>query len=195
MTDLQFDESTHTYKLNGRVIDSVTTILKPLSEHIYRGVPRPQMEAAAQLGTAVHKMIELDCLGTLDVDGLHERVAPYFPTWQRFIAETGFKVLKTEQRVYSKDYDFAGTLDLYGEMHGKTVLIDIKCTAAVPATAGPQTAAYKLALEEAGLWWVEERYVLQLPNPNDYRLAPLKDRGDIKTFLSCLTIHNWKKNQ
>lgn len=191
---ITFDEQTHTYTdEHGRVLPSVTQILAPLSANAYRGVPQEVMDNAAAIGTAVHKMIELDVQGVLDESSLHPSIAQYLPAWRRFLVESSFQVLGSEMRVASRRYGYAGTLDLYGLIHGQHALIDAKRVAQVQRTTGPQTAGYEIALrEETGLPATArvDRYALQLIGDR-FRLLPLTDPADARVFLSALTLHNW----
>jgi hypothetical protein len=190
---LNFDEAKHEYTFNGRVVPSVTQILKPLSEHEYKFVSSDLMTEKAALGTAVHKMIELDICGSLDVDSLHELVAPYYPMWKAFLAQSGVFIKASEQRLYSEKYGFAGTLDLFAELNGHLCVIDAKRTAAVPKTAGPQTAAYELAAREYYDIPLQriDRYALHFTDKK-WQLVPFKDVADKRVFLASLTLHNWK---
>ena len=56
--DLAFDEPTHTYRLNGAILPSVSAIMRPLSQALYKGVDEAALSAAAARGTAVHNAIE-----------------------------------------------------------------------------------------------------------------------------------------
>lgn len=196
---LHFDEATHTYTLNGRQIDGVTTILKRLSRAAYRFVDKSVMERAAALGTAVHKLIELDIAGTLDEDALDAELLPYLASWRRFVATSGFRPMKSEERVWSERYGFAGTMDLLGELHDYIALIDAKRCAQVPVTAGPQTAGYEIAARErfpeifvAGRR--VKRFALQLNTDGTHRLVPFNDPNDARVFLSELTSRNFLKS-
>ena len=192
---IQFDAATHTYTLEGRRLPSVTEVLKPLSDAEYRHVDHTVMDRAAALGRAVHKMIELDLRDDLDVDALDEPLHPYLRQWREFRALSGFEAILSEQIVYSARYGYAGTLDLFGRLNGRYVLIDAKRTAAVPRTAGPQTAAYQIALCESSpsARWLEEpihRYALHLM-PARWCLTPFKDPSDARVFLSALSLYHW----
>lgn len=195
---LHFDEATHTYTLNGKVLDSVTQILKRLSREAYRCVDRAVMERAAALGTAVHKLIELDIEGTLDEDGLDPQLVLYKDSWRKFLATSGFQPILSEQRVHSERYGYAGTLDLFGELHGSLALIDAKRCAQVPPTAGPQTAGYEIALRERHPELFAsgkrvKRFALQLNTDGTHRLVPFTDPEDQRVFLSELTSRNFLK--
>lgn len=195
---LLFNEATHSYTLDGVPLDGVTTILKRLSREAYRFVDPAVMERAAELGTAVHKLIELDIAGTLDEDGLHPQLVPYLGSWRRFLATSGFRPIHSEQKVWSARYGYAGTLDLLGELHDFIALIDAKRCASVPVTAGPQTAGYEMAARER---WPElfasgkrvKRFALQLNTDGTHRLVPFTDPNDARVFLSELTSRNFLK--
>ena len=58
-SDLEFDERSHTYKLNGAVLPSVTTIMKPLSDDKYSTVRADVLGNAANKGSIVHNAIYL----------------------------------------------------------------------------------------------------------------------------------------
>lgn len=191
---ITFDVESHTYRdEHGRVLPSVTQVLSPLSANAYRGVPQDVMDAAAAIGTAVHRMIELDVQGVLDESSLHPSIAQYLPAWRRFLVESRAEILGSEMRVASRRYGFAGTLDLYLLIHGQRALIDAKRVAQVQRTTGPQTAGYEIALrEETGLPATTriDRYALQLVD-DKFRLIPLTDPADQRVFLAALTVHNW----
>lgn len=189
---LQFDAELHRYMLDGRRLPSVTEILHPVTEHEYCGVDREVMDRAAALGKAVHRLVELDIAGTLDEDALDDSLRPYLSQWRQFLAQSGFLAIHSERRVHSARYGYAGTLDLAGTLNGTHAVIDAKRTAAVPRSAGPQTAAYRHALAELydGEWQVADRYALHL-TPERWRLVPQKDPNDLRVFLAALTLHNY----
>lgn len=201
---LKFDAGLHSYELGGKSIPSVTTILGQLSAQEYRFVKPDLMAESAYLGTAVHALIELDCKGQLDVDGLDPRLVSYLGKWHQFRAQSGFVPILSESKVFSERYGYAGTLDLFGTLNGEAALIDAKRCASVPRTAGPQTAGYEVALRECAPEIVAQaasgtspgrikRYALQL-TPSESRgwtLVPFTDPNDIRVFLSALTLYNW----
>ncbi len=198
--NLVFDSAAHRYTLDGQSVPSVTDVLALLSAAFYRGVDAEVMARAALLGQAVHKLIELDVGGCLDEDALDDALRPYLGMWRRFVATSGFRPILSESRVASPRYGYAGTLDLFGEMRDRAVLIDAKRTAAVPRTAGPQTAAYEIALRESHpnadpsgrnrVNYPLDRYALHL-TPERWQLVPFRDPNDARVFLSALTLHNW----
>ena len=64
---IKFDESTHTYTYNGKVLPSVSTILgATIFKDKYKDVDPYILQRAAQFGTGVHKAIEIDDYFGLD---------------------------------------------------------------------------------------------------------------------------------
>lgn len=201
---VQFDADSHTYTLNGEVLDSVTSILKPLSELAYRNVSALVLERAAQLGTAVHAVIELDIKGTLDEDSLDDVLRPYLASWRQFRAQSGFTPILSEAIVHSLRYRYAGKLDLFGTMNGEATLIDAKRVVKVMRVTGPQLAGYETALREClpnvvaaavsgpGAGRIH-RSALQLTTDGKWQLVPFRDPADQRVFLSALTLKHWSK--
>lgn len=206
--ELTFDEAAHVYRAGGQIVPSVTQILGRLSAEEYRFVDASVMEDAALLGKAVHKMIELDLRGDLDVDALSDGLQVYYTAWQNFRQLSGFQMVLSEARVYSAKYGYAGTLDLAGWLNGRFSIIDAKRTAQVPRTAGPQTAAYLQGLDESGQTFPvpgsttlaarianAERHALHLRADGTWRLVPFTDKSDLRVFLACKTLHDWSNQK
>lgn len=86
------------------------------------------------VGTAVHAWIEEFLKGrnikdhTHQVIDMDQQVAEIGLVFQNWFLEHNPKVLATEQIIYSKALDYAGTYDALLEIDGKVVLCDIKTT-------------------------------------------------------------------
>lgn len=191
---LHFDEDRHAYTLDGVPVPGVTTALKVVSSADYAMVDPAVLERAAALGTAVHRVIELDIRGTLDTESLDPQLVPYYGLWREFLATSGFRPIAAELRVASRRYGYAGTLDTLGMLHGELALLDLKRVVRLMRSTGPQTAGYELALREWRPDLVPEgaklkRYALQLTDR--WNLHPLKDPRDARTFLAALTCHQF----
>jgi len=171
------------YRYGGRVVPSVTQVLSIISANDFTYVDEDVLERSRSLGKHVHAMIDLDNKGELDEDALDPKLAPYLDQWRHFLSESGFKVIGSEQQVYHKLLDYAGTCDtLIGQ--GTSWVLDIKTSATLPKkTVGPQLAAYQAALEPRP----RRRLCLMLTSHN-YRLHECKDLKDFALFQSCLNI-------
>lgn len=186
---LSFDADTHTYRLDGQVLPSVTTILAPLSD--YSGIPEAVLRRKAQLGTAVHAACQMHAENDLDEEWLTQNlpeVVPYLEAWKMFLVESQARVHAMEVRGYHPVHRYAGTLDLLADIRGERWLIDIKTTVSIQPAVGPQTAAYAALQQEPPA----RRGVLQLQPTGRFKLKELISPKDWPTFLALLTIHHWK---
>ena len=187
MSQLTFDAASHTYKLAGKPIPGVTTILQPLSNFDF---VKPEVLAAAQqFGTAVHLACELWDRGTLDEAALDPALAPYLAGWKAFSAEHAVSWTRIEARVVNELHWYAGTLDREGKVDGKPAVVDIKSGAALYPATGPQLAAYKNAVPAISP--LTKRFAVRLKPDGGYVLKEYDDRSDWPVFLSLLTLRGW----
>lgn len=183
---LTFDATLHQYAWHGRKVYSVTRVLRRLID--FSGIDPAVLEKARERGKAVHRAIELDIAGDLDDESLHPEVRERFLGWRNFVKLSGFKVISSEQRVYSERHGYAGTIDLCGTIRRETYLPDIKATALVPPTVGLQTAAYAQALRETIKCGPVRRGVLHLKAGGKWQFLPLTRALDLTDFLSELDL-------
>lgn len=195
---LEFDRETHTYRLDGSPIVNVTRITDTLDS--YAGVPAEVLRRKAEIGDAVHYATELYDRNDLSESSLPAEIQPYFYAWVKFREETGFEPALIEERVFSRAYRYAGTLDRTGIFTrlkrvkpSEACLVDVKCTAAIMPASGPQTAAYQRALAECQSIYTKRRYVVQLRPDGTYRLHEHSDPTDLAVFLSALTVYAWRQ--
>lgn len=190
---LTFDADRHQYRWNGKVVPSVTQILKPISPD-FLGIPKDTLEYARQLGVAVDATITMFEKSVLDESSLSATLKLYLEAWLSFKEMTQFTVLGTQEMVCNRTANYAGTLDVVGKFPGECdSIIDIKRTFTIPAHVGPQTAAYAEAWVKGG---PTKRFALHL-KPKDsrvaWRLEPLTDKNDLNVFMSCLVIHRFNE--
>jgi hypothetical protein len=185
MNGLTFDEGTHTYRFNGNVVPGVTSILAPLTD--FSRVPPAVLEAASQFGKAVHRACELDDLGELDEDQLDAALVPYLTAWRKFSADYAVEWEQIEQQTFHTTMRYAGTPDRFGKVRGQLTVVDIKSTAELYPTVGPQLSAYAHALKHP----YADRLAVQLKADGTYVAKPYTDPTDFPVFASLLTLRNW----
>lgn len=122
--ELRFEDKRHIYTLGGQILPSVTTVMKPLDEALYRGIDESVMQMAAERGTAIHNAAENFAL--YGIEDIEPRYEGYFEAFLKFWEEQSPEPLATESRVYHKFLRYAGTADLPCVIDGKKVLIDYK---------------------------------------------------------------------
>lgn len=185
----EFDEATHTYRVGGRVVSSVTQILKAVYPDVYAGIPEKILERKSLLGTAVHKVIEMYLEKRLDFTSLHTEVQPYFESWLSWWCDHDHGVYKSEQRFYYPALDYTGTEDFDGELDGDLWDIDWKITTHELGTHRLQLAGYTLP---HGM--NRRRGALYLRD--DGRPALLREYeggGDFADWLSTQRVFNIRK--
>jgi hypothetical protein len=194
---LQLDEPTHTYRWNGSVVPSVSTLLAPLNQ--YAGVPEEVLRLAAERGTDVHLACHYDDLGTLDESTVDERCAGYLAADRKFKAEHHPIVLGSEVQVYHPSYRYAGTFDLRCKIGPDYALIDRKTCAQLHWCMGVQLAAYDMAYRAMQVATLpstlnHKRYVLHLRPDGNYRLVPYTDPMDARVFVALASVYHARRH-
>ena len=182
---LTFDPEQHAYAYRGSPVPSVTTVMRPLYDRVYRAVPRDQAREAMARGTAVHKCVEDYEMGR----GYDAAYAGYLRAWAAFRRDFGFLAAPEaiEVRLYSKTLGFCGTPDIVFD----GVVIDVKSSDTPCPITAVQLAGYTHLLEESG-HRIHKRLGLALHPDGTYMAKDYPDqRGDMNVFLSCLVIHRY----
>ena len=118
---LTFNETSHEYRIDGRIVPSVTQIVNAVLQPDYSHCGPWHMER----GTAVHRAAELIGLGK-HLAPVCNAIAGYVDAVRRWYAEhPEVVVLGVEMRVHARSY--AGTLDLLASDSKGPFLLDWKC--------------------------------------------------------------------
>lgn len=144
----EFDEATHTYRINGFVVPSVTQIIGDLLPlEFLKHMTKEEREYYARRGQANHACYAALALGQeFEPD---ERSQPNIDAWRLWYKQMGEpRFERVEMQVYSRKYMFAGTLDAVIEKD-ELFLIDYKESLSYRDCY--QLGAYSLALREYGI--------------------------------------------
>jgi hypothetical protein len=124
----------------------------------------------------------------------------YLAAWRKFKCENVTVIEGIEQQVFSRRYQYAGTLDrilmmnnlLGGNKKGR-VLIDIKSgTARYPYDA-LQTIAYQIAWEEMNHpHKIYHRATVMIHQDGNYELVWHCNKTDRNVWLAVLSVIGWK---
>lgn len=188
--NLHFDPVHHVYTLAGRVVPSVTQALKVLE--CFEGIPPDVLEAARIRGQHVHAACDLIDRDQLDWQSLDPALLPYMEGYRNWLTDSDVTITASELRVANTINGYAGTLDRLAALKNAEALIDVKATAVLPVTVGPQTAAYANAYAVESGRKAPRRYCLHLSpaHRRGYKFTALTDPSDWSVFLSCLNV--WK---
>lgn len=188
--ELEFEETKHTYTLDGQMLPSVTTVMKPLNQALYAGISEEVMRMAAERGTAVHNAAENYALyGIEDIDPKYKG---YFEAFLKFWEDQKPEPLAVESRLYHRILRYAGTADLPCIMDGRRVLIDYKTSAVInEMLTGVQLEAYAKAYESHG-YKFDEKAIVHLKSDGSYKILRYgeNDLESWKTFSALMVIWN-----
>ncbi len=189
---LIFDEENHIYHVDGKVYPSVTQIIRPL--YSFDGIDSSVLEYAAARGRAVHKAIELLNANDLDESSLDPVLVPYLDAYKKFASEMKFTATHSERHLSHPSMHYAGTPDIEGVIlkgkHKGDWLVDLKAVAVLHASVGVQLAAYAALIGKPNI----RRAAVQLKPDGKYLFEEYPDWSDWPTFVSCLTVHNFRSN-
>ena len=195
---LSFDAETHAYFWDGARVPNVTSLLGFLTD--YKWVQPDALERARQEGVAIHRMVELSIKGELDLATLPDWLIPRLAAWHKFIDDTGFEPITSEQKLYHRELRYAGTCDTVGTMPKlrrvkKNAMVDIKRSLYAGRAIGYQTSAYAKAWDFGAPrdMGISNRFALVLKAEGTYQLNEYTDPGDFGVFLSCLTLYRAKE--
>jgi hypothetical protein len=195
-----FDEETHTYRIDGRIIPGVSDILSAASighsdttDSGYE-VDADVMDYARDRGSDVHLACQLLDEGDLDWESLDEEIEPYVVGYEQWKEETGFVPDMIEQILYNEADDYCGTMDRAGWIGDERVVVDIK-TGSLKPWHRIQAAAYAACLPTRGIWPL--RIILRLKATGKkfftpYRFLPETAEWDYEVFKAARTIWTFK---
>jgi hypothetical protein len=195
--DFVYDDVAHSYSYKGRTVPGVSTILTPIVD--FGDAPIPVIKKAAVRGKAVHKVCELHDLDDLDVSSVDPRLDPFYQGYLSYLQQWEPEWTVIERPEYSVEHGFAGTPDRRGILrkrreHGKLVrceayraLVDLKATYALNRHVGVQLTGYDILDPEGP---ADVLYSLRLVRDGTYALH--EHKLELPTFMSCLTLYNWR---
>jgi len=192
-TSPQFDVIEHRYTVDGRVVPSVTQILKAVGLIDYSFIPQAVLLEAARRGRLVHQALEYMDRDELDEESVDPQLAGYITACRRFYRESGFVVADIEKRVYNRLYGYAGTLDRTGFLERTPAVLDLKTGLVLPGHA-LQLVGYANCLPQPRRF---RRIALQLNDDGTYRVHeyPAADfERDTRAFLSAVCCVVWRMN-
>ena len=194
MPGLDFDELSHTYKLEGTVIPSVSRVMDILRKEYYQGISERTLEKAANKGSIVHNGIENWI--KFDIDDIPNEYHGYFDGFLEWWEKNKPVVVASELRVYHKLLRYGGTLDLLCYIDGKLVLIDYKSTWNLSEMlCRVQLQAYEEALASHGIR-VDEKRILHLKRDGKWKdpVFEAKDAIAWRVFGSLKSVFDYMES-
>jgi len=201
---LAFDPASHSYRVDGALVPSVTQLLDDAGlTPDYSVVPPSVLQHARERGIHIDACCDLLDADDLDWRSVHPEALPYVEAWLRFRDYEGFTPVASQVPLYHPTYGYAGTTDVVGVLPGaRPTIVERKATAKMASTYALQTAGYALD----GLWYAPagggvlepvpwERPVrlgVQLRRDGTYLLVPYDDPEDLSAFLGVVALGRWR---
>lgn len=185
---LEFDKERHEYRADGKVIPSVTQILKFLSVDTATNANPMLRDAAARRGSRIHEATEqYEKYGEIDEDLIDAETAPYIEAYIDWVRETGAETLFAEKMM--TDGEVAGTADRIVNVNGETAIVDIKTGSSVDVRqVSAQCYKYAALATHYGIK-ATKLYVLQLKKDGKYSFRELDWIRGSTFFEVCYTLY------
>ena len=179
---IDFDEKKHQYKVDGKVVPSVTEILEHLTAPGYGKVNPAILDEAKERGTAVHELTEAIDLG-FPPEYIDPAIEGYAVAYLRFLDDYEVEWDYIEHRFYEPKMGFCGTIDRVGKIDGLDCVLDIKTTSSPSVdqkiAVVCQTSAYGYAV---------------FPGRGDFRRCALYLHNDgTYDLMDCLEYEKQKR--
>lgn len=135
------------------------------------------MKSAAAVGTLAHSLIEKEVKG--ECEDIEEKMAACndaekakamkaFSNFCRWAEKNDFQMLGSEMKLVSNKYNYGGTVDFFGILNGRKVIIDFKTSGSFQKKMFMQLGAYRqLLIENEVIDEIEEVLVLRLDKETD----------------------------
>ena len=196
-----FDATEHRYfDAKMQPVPGVTQTLNNTGIVCYDHIPKAILDHKAEIGTAAHAASHYYDENDLEITTVDDEVIGYLEGWIKFRKESQVVVHAIEQRgiVIVDGMPYGYTFDRDCTLEGQRTLIEIKCTAGIEISWGPQTAAYEAALraQETNPRQAPRRRVAVWLKPDGtYSLIPFTDVKDYHVWKWALGLETWKQTK
>lgn len=186
MSGLDFDPRTHTYRLAGQRLPSVTQIIDAI-------LPLWKVDDwYLQRGIAVHHGARLLDAGVLDWSSVDAEIEPRIRAWQKFRQDFPAEIIAMEKPLAHAKLRYAGTMDRLLLRDGRYVLADLKNT--ISQQVRLQLAGYSLLWTVNGGGIVQAAVAVELDESGTYSCLWLNKhelRRAEQQWLALLTVYNF----
>lgn len=160
----------------------------------YRAHDRVKKEAGEH-GTDLHALAE-DYVKTCIEANEGKPLSTYPQEIAKFVewaVKENVRFVKSEEKVYSKEKWYAGTMDLVLEKDGKLYIADIKTGKDIYPEYFYQMAAYRFAWQEMGNKHLSGAIVVRMGKDGSFEVGQRFDyQTDLSAFLGALAIYRAK---
>lgn len=152
---------------------------------------KKKKEEAAGFGTLVHNWIEKYIKGQNPEPLVNKTLNDAVQTFLKWVEQNNVKFIASEKPVYSKKYDYCGTIDFICEIDGKKYIGDLKTSKGIYDEYSMQVAAYRYADEEESGTQYAGSIIVRIPKTedDDVEIAYINNyQKNCKAFLYALGL-------
>lgn len=190
---IDFDPDRHEYRVDGKLVPSVTQLCAPLGADYDEPDELTELaiDAAAERGTILHEYIAHRLRGGEPEDfELPGQYQPYADAVELFLSEHGITPYAIETPLGGED--FAGTPDLTCEFDGEDAILDWKFVSQIAKSkVGAQLGGYReLCLVNGALF--SRLCAVQFLRDGEYRIYPVSTGFADRAFDVCRNVQQFK---
>jgi len=147
-------------------------------------------EDAGDIGTLVHEAIERYILTGKEEPPVHEKAKVCYENFINWAKENKVRFIETERKVYSKEYNYAGTMDFACVIGDKTFVGDIKTSNAIYNEYWFQTSAYQQAYTEETGTKIDGQLIVRVSRNGDFEIQENYDyEENVQAFNGALVLY------
>lgn len=153
---------------------------------------RVRKQTAADFGTLAHKWIEQYIKGENPEPPVNKNLRKATEVFIKWVKDNNVVFTHCEQPVYSRKYDYCGTVDFICEIDGKSFIGDLKTSKGIYSEYHMQLAAYRIALEEEHEKSYAGTLIVRIPKEEDdnVEIAYINNyRENARAFLYALGLY------
>jgi hypothetical protein len=175
----------------GKEVYRAMVIDPTLTEQAALAAPYQKSDTAKTRGTTVHTIVESYKHTKEHIETIPEEFKGYATAFYNWVEDNDIEILEHERTVVSKQYEYAGTLDLLvkNKQSNRTFIIDVKTGKDIYPESFLQLSAYKQALKEGGTE-VNDIAVLLLKEDGKYKFG--QGENCLEVFLAAKLLWEWK---
>ena len=161
-----------------------------------RGAFRATSKEARDIGTAVHKWCEEAInwkLGNGEEPTMltDERAVSAIDGFRDWIAQNNIEWVSSEERIYNREHNYAGTVDAVAYVNDEFCVIDFKTSTGIWDEYFLQVAAYAEAVAQVHGDAIESAWILRFDKKTgEFEAKKSQDiSADFKAFLGAQLLH------
>lgn len=185
---LEFNEQRHEYRIGGKVVPSVTSVIKAILPTKYEFAGEWHM----QRGTATHRACELFDNGVLDCESVDPEIEPRVRAWRKFREQMPMDMVANEKKLAHEGLRFAGTIDRVFSNKKTLIVCDLKNS--VTPHVRLQLAAYSLLWTANGGKSINRAVAVELLETGAFKCHWI-EKSDLRMherqFVSMLSVYNF----